>query len=44
MPYKESKIKVTFEPDETGVFFKKLFIYCEGRKSPLEIAIKGEVR
>jgi hypothetical protein len=44
MPGKESKISVGFEPEEQGVFFKKLFIYCAGRSAPLEIAIKGEVR
>lgn len=44
MPEEESVIKVAFEPDETGVFFKKLFIYYAGGGSPLEIAIKGEVR
>ncbi len=44
MPGKESKIKVGFEPEEEGVFFKKIFIYYAGGSSPLEIAVKGEVR
>ena len=44
MPGKESKISVGFEPEEKGMFFKKLFIYYAGGAAPLEIAIKGEVR
>jgi hypothetical protein len=44
MPGQESKISVGFEPEEKGVFFKKLFIYYGGGNTPLEIAIKGEVR
>ena len=44
MPGKESKISVGFEPEEKGVFFKKIFIYYARGSSPLEIAIKGEVR
>jgi hypothetical protein len=44
MPGKASKIKVGFEAEEQGVFFKKIFVYCAGESAPLEIAIKGEVR
>ncbi len=44
MPGKTSKINIVFEPEETGVFFKKIFIYYAGGSSPIEIAIKGEVR
>lgn len=43
MPGGESTIKVGFEAEEQGVFFKKLFVYYAGGKAPLEIAIKGEV-
>jgi hypothetical protein len=44
MPGKSSKIKVGFEAEEQGVFFKKILVYCAGGSAPLEIAIKGEVR
>jgi hypothetical protein len=44
MPGKGSKIKVGFEAEEQGVFFKKILVYCANEGAPLEIAIKGEVR
>jgi hypothetical protein len=44
MPGRASKIKVGFEAEEQGVFFKKIFVYCVGESTPIEIAIKGEVR
>lgn len=44
MPGKRSEIKVRFEAEKEGVFFKKLFIYYAGSSAPVEIAIKGEIK
>lgn len=44
MPRKSSEIKVRFEAEKEGVFFKKLFIYYAGSSAPVEIAIKGEIK
>lgn len=43
MPGKVSEIKVEFNPEETGVFFRKLFVFYAGGDYSIEIAIKGEV-
>lgn len=43
MPGKESGITITFQAEQEGVFFKKIFIYHSADSSPVEIALKGKV-
>jgi len=40
----KSEIRVGFEAEEKGMFFKKLSIHYAGGTLPIEVAIKGEVR